>query len=226
MRKRNTTFEQKFDILVDEITNEENLNIKLFEIGKTLGIGTFGMVKQVHYKNSPQKMSMALKMLKKSEIVKLRQVDHIKSENSILRKIKHPFIVRMIESFDDSKFVYMLFEFVAGGELFRRLRAEGRFSEDVVLFYGGQILLALRYLHLKDIVYRDLKPENLLLDAKGNIKLADFGFAKVLKKKRTYTLCGTPEYLAPEIIKGEQVGYGKSVDWWALGILFYEMLVG
>lgn len=94
------------------------------------------------------------------------------------------------------------------------------------MFYGSQILLALRYLHINEITYRDLKPENLLLDKKGNIKLADFGFAKILKKDKTYTLCGTPEYLAPEIIKGEKKGYGKSVDWWALGILFYEMLVG
>ena len=115
---------------------------------------------------------------------------------------------------------------MARGELFNRLRKEGRFSEDIALFYSSQILSALIHLHEKNIVYRDLKPENLLIDHFGNIKLADFGFAKVMKRKRTYTLCGTPEYLAPEIIKGSKSGYGKSSDWWALGILIYEMLVG
>ena len=120
----------------------------------------------------------------------------------------------------------MLFEFVSGGELFSRLRKEGRFANDVALFYATEILHALQYLHTKDTVYRDLKPENLLINKDGHIKLADFGFAKIIENDRTYTLCGTPEYLAPEIIKGNKVGYGKSVDWWALGILIFEMLSG
>ena len=120
----------------------------------------------------------------------------------------------------------MLFEFVCGGELFSRLRKDGRFSNDVALFYGVEIIMALQYLHQQDIVYRDLKPENLLIDKDGHIKLADFGFAKRVETDKTYTLCGTPEYLAPEIIKGSKVGYGKSVDWWALGILIFEMLSG
>ena len=226
MRELTNSAEEEFQNLTREIKGNKNLCIEDFEISRTLGIGTFGKVRQVRYKKSKSKMCLALKMLKKIEIVKLSQVEHIKSENKILKEIEHPFIVKMVESFQDNKYIYMLFEFVAGGELFRRLRSEGRFSEDIVLFYGSQILLSIRYLHLNDIVYRDLKPENLLIDRKGNIKIADFGFAKVLKKDRTYTLCGTPEYLAPEIIQGEKTGYSKSVDWWALGILFYEMLIG
>ncbi len=94
----------------------------------------------------------------------------------------------------------MLFEFVSGGELFSRLRKDGRFSNDIGLFYISEILLALQYLHERSIVYRDLKPENLLIDRDGHIKIADFGFAKKMHTPRTYTLCGTPEYLAPEII--------------------------
>lgn len=120
----------------------------------------------------------------------------------------------------------MLFEYISGGELFSRLRKDGRFSNDVALFYACEILLSIQYLHQKDIVYRDLKPENLLIDKYGHIKITDFGFAKRIENNRTYTLCGTPEYLAPEIIKGSKVGYGKSVDWWALGILIFEMLSG
>lgn len=120
----------------------------------------------------------------------------------------------------------MLFEFISGGELFSRLRKEGRFSNDVCLFYGCEIFLTIQYLHKQRIVYRDLKPENLLIARDGHVKITDFGFAKRLENDKTFTLCGTPEYLAPEIIKGSKVGYGKSVDWWAFGILIFEMLSG
>lgn len=132
-----------------------------------------------------------------------------------------------VASFQDQRYVYMLFEYISGGELFSRLRKDGRFSNDVALFYACEIFLAIQYLHQRNVVYRDLKPENLLIDKNGHIKITDFGFAKQLdQSNRTLTLCGTPEYLAPEIIKGAKVGYGKSVDWWALGILIFEMLSG
>lgn len=129
----------------------------------------------------------------------------------------------------------MLFEYVSGGELFSRLRKDGRFSKDITLFYISEILLAIQHLHRKNIIYRDLKPENLLIDKvthsyfyvkDGHIKIADFGFAKKIENNRTYTLCGTPEYLAPELIQGAKTGYGKSIDWWALGVLIFEMLAG
>ncbi|KRX03955.1 Protein kinase-like domain [Pseudocohnilembus persalinus] len=175
----------------------DEMKIEDFEVSATLGTGTFGRVRQVMFKGDKKKEVYALKMLKKTEILKLKQLDHIRSEKSIL-----------------------------GGELFNRLRKEGRFSNDVALFYTTEILLSIQYLHKQEIVYRDLKPENLLIDREGHIKITDFGFAKQLRNDRTYTLCGTPEYLAPEIIKGSQDGYGKSVDWWALGILIFEMLSG
>ncbi|EHB11629.1 Serine/threonine-protein kinase PRKX [Heterocephalus glaber] len=123
----------------------------------------------------------------------------------------------------DARFLYMLMEYVPGGELFSYLRSRGRFPATSGLFYSAEIVCALQYLHSRDIVYRDLKPENILLDREGHIKLTDFGFAKKLVD-RTWTLCGTPEYLAPEVIQSK--GHGRAVDWWALGILVFEMLSG
>merc|ERR1712194_1001644 len=110
-----------------------------------------------------------------------------------------------------------------GGELFTHLRKAGKFNNDHTRFYAAQIVMALQNLHNDSIVYRDLKPENLLLDLTGYMKITDFGFAKVVED-RTWTLCGTPEYLAPEIIQSK--GHGRAVDWWALGILIFEMLAG
>ena len=117
----------------------------------------------------------------------------------------------------------MLLEYAIGGELFSYLRKAGRFSLADTKFYACEIVLAIEYLHSHNIVYRDLKPENLLLDARGHIKITDFGFSKIVHD-RTWTVCGTPEYLAPEIIQNS--GHGKAVDWWALGVLIFEMLAG
>jgi len=192
-----------------------------FEIMDTLGTGTFGRVRLVKYKKDAK--WMAMKILKKAEIIRLKQVEHIKAEKTILGSINHPFIVNMYGAFQDERCLYMLMEYVIGGELFSHLRRAGRFTNEVTKFYAGEIVLAFDYLHKMDIVYRDLKPENLLLDQDGHVKITDFGFAKRVED-RTWTLCGTPEYLAPEIIQSK--GHGKAVDWWALGVLIYEMLAG
>merc|ERR1711981_286323 len=166
---------------------------------------------------------MGMKVLKKVEVVRLKQVEHIRNEKNILMTVSHPSIVNLLGTFKDTRNLYFVMEYVSGGELFSHLRKASRFSPDRARYYAAQITLALERLHSFDVIYRDLKPENLLLDERGNIKITDFGFAKKVED-RTWTLCGTPEYLAPEIIQSK--GHGKSVDWWALGVLIFEMLAG
>lgn len=214
-----------------------------FEMLATLGTGTFGRVRLVRCLKDQESIQpsfqgagasasaarssapafYAMKILKKSEIIRLKQVDHILSEVKLLSMISHPFIVNMRAHFQDKKKLYMVLEYVPGGELFSYLRRQRYLPNDAARFYTSEIVLAYEYLHAKDIAYRDLKPENLLLTKTGHIKIADFGFAKIVTD-RTWTLCGTPEYLAPEIIQSK--GHNKSVDWWALGILVFEMLAG
>lgn len=201
------------------------LKLSDFELKGTLGTGTFGRVLLVRSRptNARRSNFFAMKVLRKTEVIRLRQVEHVKAERYILSRVRHPFIVDLYATFQDNLNIYMLLSFVPGGELFTHLRRTGRFTPDVTRFYLATIVLALRYLHSFNIIYRDLKPENLLLDARGYLRLTDFGFAKIVDD-RTWTLCGTPEYLAPEIIQSD--GHGKPADWWACGILAYEMMVG
>uniref|UniRef100_A0A7S3AHP9 cGMP-dependent protein kinase n=1 Tax=Haptolina ericina TaxID=156174 RepID=A0A7S3AHP9_9EUKA len=188
---------------------------------KVLGVGSFGTVKLV--KETDTGAVLAMKIISKSRVVELRQQEHIVAEKTILEEIDHPFCVRLVASFKDAQFLYMVLEFCPGGELFSLLAKEDVLSDAHTAFYSASVMLAFEYLHDLNIIYRDLKPENLLLDEKGFVKVCDFGFAKHIKD-RTFTLCGTPEYLAPEIIRGK--GHAKGVDWWGLGILTFEMLVG
>lgn len=263
-----------------------------FELGPILGTGSFGRVHLATHKATGT--VTAIKMLSKSQILKTKQVSHIKAEKHILDTVGYPFLVNMFASFQDDERLYFVLEYVVGGEFFTHLRSKGRFTEDTARYYAAQVLLSFEYIHSMDIVYRDLsastreldeitestrahartpiapvdcacprarmlllrtldppalrspstdptlppsssgahatvplrsraEPENLLLDKNGNVKVTDFGFAKKIDH-RTYTLCGTPDYLAPEIILNK--GHGKPVDWWALGVLIYEMLAG
>ncbi|KAI9310596.1 kinase-like domain-containing protein, partial [Dichotomocladium elegans] len=197
------------------------IGIESYDLVETLGTGTFGRVYLAKQKG-PGKYH-AIKVLRKAEIVRLKQVEHINNERQVLSRVSFPFIVQLYYTFQDSHSLYMVQEYVIGGELFRHLRRAGKFSVQTAQFYAAEIVMAIEYLHQMDIIYRDLKPENILLDAMGHIRITDFGFAKVVED-RTWTLCGTPEYIAPEIIQSK--GHSKAVDWWALGILIYEMLAG
>jgi len=189
---------------------------------KTIGVlgkGAFGLVSLVVDPHTSK--SYALKAIKKKQIVELQQQSHIINEKNIMEKMACPFLVNLRGTYKDKFRIYFLLDVCLGGELFTILRRKRYFNEDTSRFYAACVVQAFAYMHSKDIIYRDLKPENLVLDNEGYLKVTDFGFAKVVKDK-TQTLCGTPDYLAPEIVTGQ--GHGKAVDWWTLGILIYEML--
>ena len=188
---------------------------------KKIGMGTFGYVDFCYH--IPSQKFCSLKCMSKRNLILLEQVEHVQSERRILTSISHPNIVTVYGTFQDEEFLYIMMEFIPGGELFAHLRTNIRFDPNKVRFYACEIFMVLEFLHQQSIIYRDLKLENLLLDIDGHVKFIDFGFAKVVTE-RTYTMCGTLEYLAPEIIRGEGTTFAS--DWWAFGVLIYELLVG
>eukprot|EP00158_Paraphelidium_tribonemae_P005735 Partr_v1_DN27497_c1_g1_i1_m72422 putative AGC family protein kinase len=196
-----------------------------FNFLKVLGKGNYGKVMLAVLKDGDGRY-FAVKIIKKSSLIDEESLEHVLAENRVLQTLDHPFLVKLYCSFQTDDRLYFVMEYVNGGELFFHIGREKRFGEDRVRFYASQIVLALHYLHQKGIVYRDLKLENLLLDEAGNIKITDFGLVKegVGAYDVTSTFCGTPEYLAPEIL--EEENYGISVDWWALGVVMYELMVG
>uniref|UniRef100_A0A6B2L9I5 Protein kinase domain-containing protein n=1 Tax=Arcella intermedia TaxID=1963864 RepID=A0A6B2L9I5_9EUKA len=189
-----------------------------------IGQGSFGKVVQARYKATGD--IYAMKVLEKKNIVERGEVEHTRTEKSILMKVDHPFLLRLHFSFQTADKLYLVMDFINGGELFYHIQNDHRFSNERACFYTAEICLAMSYLHTLGIVYRDLKPENILLDMKGHVKICDFGLSKegLVTNERTKTFCGTPEYLAPEVLEGKY--YNKSVDWWSVGTLIFEMLTG
>ncbi|XP_046463610.1 cGMP-dependent protein kinase, isozyme 1-like [Daphnia pulex] len=211
-------------IPVQLISEYAQVRLADLDVVATLGIGGFGRVELVQcaYDRS---LTFALKCLKKQHIVNTLQQEHIYSEKNIMMSCRSPFIARLYNTYRDNKYVYMLMEACLGGELWTILRDRGHFDDGATLFYTACVIEAFDYLHSRNIIYRDLKPENLLLDSHGYVKLVDFGFSKLLGvTSKTWTFCGTPEYVAPEIILNK--GHDRAVDYWSLGILIFELLTG
>ncbi|OAA58304.1 serine/threonine-protein kinase [Cordyceps fumosorosea ARSEF 2679] len=205
-------------------TRVGKLTIDDFELLKVIGKGSFGKVMQVRKKDTNR--IYALKTIRKAHIISRSEVAHTLAERSVLAQINNPFIVPLKFSFQSPEKLYFVLAFVNGGELFFHLQKDGRFDVNRARFYTAELLCALECLHGFSVIYRDLKPENILLDYQGHIALCDFGLCKLDMKDedRTNTFCGTPEYLAPELLLAH--GYNKTVDWWTLGVLLYEMLTG
>ena len=167
-----------------------------------------------------------MKILRKDQIKLKHQEEHTKTERDLMVKINNPFVVNIKFAFQDDSKLYIVSDFMQGGDMFYHLHSQKKFEEKRAKFYTIELILGLEFLHKNNMIYRDLKPENILMDSNGHIKISDFGLSKILDKPngKAFTLCGTPQYLAPEIIKNK--GYDKTVDWWSLGCFLYEMLTG
>ncbi|XP_058884046.1 ribosomal protein S6 kinase alpha-3 isoform X5 [Acipenser ruthenus] len=197
-----------------------------FELRKVLGQGSFGKVFLVRKVTGPDAGQLyAMKVLKKATL-KVRDRVRTKMERDILVEVNHPFIVKLHYAFQTEGKLYLILDFLRGGDLFTRLSKEVMFTEEDVKYYLAELALALDHLHSLGIIYRDLKPENILLDEEGHIKLTDFGLSKesIDHEKKAYSFCGTVEYMAPEVVNRR--GHSQSADWWSFGVLMFEMLTG
>ncbi|XP_073686418.1 ribosomal protein S6 kinase alpha-3 isoform X4 [Garra rufa] len=229
IRQRNT----REEVSVKEISithhvkeGSEKADPLQFELRKVLGQGSFGKVFLVKKTTGPDAGQLyAMKVLKKATL-KVRDRVRTKMERDILVEVNHPFIVKLHYAFQTEGKLYLILDFLRGGDLFTRLSKEVMFTEEDVKFYLAELALALDHLHGLGIIYRDLKPENILLDEEGHIKLTDFGLSKesIDHENKAYSFCGTVEYMAPEVVNRR--GHTYSADWWSYGVLMFEMLTG
>ncbi|ESO89771.1 hypothetical protein LOTGIDRAFT_124656 [Lottia gigantea] len=193
-----------------------------FDIGKPLGKGKFGNVYLAREKKS--KYIVALKVLFKSQLQKASVEHQLRREIEIQSHLRHPNILRLFGYFHDKTRVYLILEYAPKGELYKELQKNVRFDEKRSSNYVRQLAEALMYCHSKRVIHRDIKPENLLLSLRGDLKIADFGWSVHAPSSRRQTLCGTLDYLPPEMVEGKM--HNEKVDLWSLGILCYEFLVG
>lgn len=206
------------------VTNEnlDNCKYEDLEIIKPLGAGGFGLVKLVKVKGITDR-AYALKCIQKARVVQYGQQRHIMDEKNILASMESSFILGLHKTFKNNKFVFLLTDAYLGGDLWRTLHTKGPFNDSVARFYVACVVEAFDYLHKRHFCYRDLKPENLMVDNNGYVRLVDLGFAKkVPPGHKTWTFCGTPEYIPPEIISN--TGHNIAADYWSLGILIFELL--
>ena len=223
IKNSNQTGKKESGMIFCKHKDIKKVTLNDFKLLKVLGRGTFGKVVLVQYKLT--KKYYAMKIMKKDVILESGQVTNTLLEKNILQNLNYQFLVGMDFCFQTQERIYFVMNFIRGGELFKHLLNCKFFPEEKAKFYSAIVGLALEYLHTHGIVYRDIKPDNILIDEDGYLKLADFGMAKMLKdQEKAFSLCGTPEYFSPEIITRE--GHNKAADWWSYGILLYEMLFG
>ena len=204
----------------------KQLHLGMFDIGKPLGKGKFGRVYLAREKSTG--FVCALKVLHKSELQQGKVEKQVRREIEIQSNLRHPNILRLYGHFHDSKRIFLILEFAGKGELYKLLRKEERFPEWKAAQYIAQMAAALKYLHKKHVMHRDIKPENILVGIHGEIKISDFGWSVHAPNNRRKTMCGTLDYLPPEMIKPGSADnfYDEKVDLWSLGVLTYEFLVG
>jgi len=202
--------------------NARGYQLSDFDVKAMLGTGAFAQVALVAHKASGE--LYALKKMNRDHIMSENVTRQVVNERFVLGGFDHPCIAKLMATFKTRHSLFMLLEPCDGGELFARMKKARRLDERAAGFYASCVVLALGHMHSRSVIYRDLKPENIMILGNGYAQIVDFGFAKRVYGGRTFTLCGTPEYLAPELLLTK--GHGKGVDWWALGVLLYEMMVG
>ena len=206
--------------------NSKKLNLDSFEVIEALGNGSFGSVYLVRKKDDPPNMFYAMKILEKEKVFKDNLTRYAVTERDVLSIATHRFIIGLQYAFQSESRLYLIMEYAPGGDMGMALANHRRFSVDVARIYAAEIVLALEYLHKENIIFRDLKPDNVVFDKDGHAKLTDFGLSKtnVGKSDVSQSFCGSVAYLAPEMLR--RSGHTRSIDWYLLGVLIYEMLVG
>ena len=206
---------------ISDSSNQSKLCEKDFTKIRLIGRGSYGNVYLVRYiKNNHV---YAMKVYSKSDLREKNQEDNTKSERNLQTQINFPFIVSVKFAFQTESKLFLVQEFIQGGDLFNQIHSNPKFSTEKTRFYSAEIIIAIEYLHNNNMIYRDLKPENILIGLDGHIKITDFGLSKKYNKiEKAFTICGTLQYIAPEILEGS--GYNESVDWWSLGVIMFEMI--